>query len=508
MNIQTTHLEKHKARLTVEVEPERLDKAKLAAARQIAKRVNIPGFRKGKAPYKILANYVGEATILEDAIELLGNEVYKEALGQSDIDPFGPGELEDFRAEPQPTFIFTVALQPEVDLKDYRSVRLDYEPPVVDDEMVNRAMKMMQEQEALVEESHQPVAIGNRVTLDIHSFFVDEDEGEGEGTDEAGETEESEETEGDGVKPASDEAEESDDEDLHAHDDEEVFIHQHDATVRLSTDDEPVLLGFSEALVGTAVDETREFELTVPADDEYDETVAGRRVKFHVTVKKIETMTLPALNDEFAAKVTESEDEPLTLLDLRIRVRENLEKENERRAKSDYGNHVLEKIIEQASISYPEALVLEQTEEFLKDLDQRLRKEGLNLDDYMRVMGKTKEDLYADYREPATRSVERQLAMIALLDAEKVQVSEEDADQRIGEMATVFGDKADSMRSVFDTPQMRTSIKNELLQQKVFDRISDIAQGKVEEAETSDEGSETVPAPSDETVSESEEQTS
>src|SRR5690606_36366724 len=132
LNIQTERLADHTARFTVEVEEERQEKAKQEAAKKIAHRVNIPGFRKGKAPYRILVNYVGEAAILEDAVDVLGNDVYKDVLEQSDIQPYGPAALEDFGIDPQPTFKFVVPLQPTVDLGEYNTVRLDYEAAQVE----------------------------------------------------------------------------------------------------------------------------------------------------------------------------------------------------------------------------------------------------------------------------------------------------------------------------------------------------------------------------------------
>jgi trigger factor len=158
LNIQTERLADHTARVMVELETERLDQAKQKAAQRISKQVNVPGFRKGKAPYRILVNFVGEQAILDDAVELLSNDIYKEVLAESKLDPYGPGALENFKADPTPTLTFVVPLQPEVNLGDYRSIRIDYEKPTVEDETVNNAMKSLQEQQAVVEESHQPVA--------------------------------------------------------------------------------------------------------------------------------------------------------------------------------------------------------------------------------------------------------------------------------------------------------------------------------------------------------------
>ena len=243
MNIQTERLENHTARFTVELDMERLERAKQTAARKLSQRVSIPGFRKGKVPYRILLNYVGEAAILEDAVEILSNEVYKEALDQSSIDPYGPGELEDFKVEPQPVFTFVVPLQPEVDLGAYRDVRLDFEAPVVGDDEVNRSLEMLREQQALIEESRQPLAMGNRVTLDVHAELVP---AEGERTE----------------AEASDAAEEPQPLDPHRSDAEPI-LHEHDAVITLRDDGDELLPGFHQALLGAVVGEEREFELTL-----------------------------------------------------------------------------------------------------------------------------------------------------------------------------------------------------------------------------------------------------
>lgn len=476
MNIQTERLENHTARFTVEVDNDRLNKAMQAAARNIAKRVNIPGFRKGKAPYKVLVNYIGEAAILDDAVELLGNEVYKELLDQSDIKPYGPGQLEDFKIAPTPVFIFTVPMQPTVDLKAYRDVRLPYESSVVDDEMVNRAMRMVQEREAVVEETQKPAALGNRITMDIHSFVLDEKE----------EEEKSEESEGEAPAETTEP-----EKDLHNHDEDNVFLHEHDATVNLSEEDEPILPGFNAAMLGAVVGETREFHLTIPEDSEDYADLAGRKVEFHVHVKKIENVTLPALTDELAARITEKEEKPLTLLELRMRMRENLEKETEHRAKSNYSGQVLQKIIEQSSVSYPEEMIAEQSEIYIQDLDKRLRQQGIALEDFLKMTGRSRDELYAEYREPASQSVERQLVLIELARAENISVSDEDVSGRINETLSQFGEGGEGLRSVFDTPEMRNNIINDLMLQKVYARISDIGMGKVTDVQESLEENQT-----------------
>lgn len=468
MNIQTERLENHTARFTVELDSERLEQAKQTAARKLAQRVNIPGFRKGKAPYRILVNYIGEGAVLEEAVEILGNEIYKQALDQSGIEPYGPGELEDFQIEPQPTFKFLVPLQAEVNLNDYRSVRLDYSEPTVEDEDVNRSLKMLQEQHALVEESHKPAAEGNRVTLDIHAVLVPLADAPEAAAADAGETE-------------ADEAESPEDDHNHMPDGE-PFLHEHDASYILSEDYNEPAPGFREALLGANVGENREFELTLPDDKDEYEGLAGRRVKFHVTVKKIETITLPSLNDDFAARVTAEEEKPLTLLELRMRVRENLQNYAEEQAKSRYAQEALDKMVEQATISFSEAELFDYTEDYLKRLDSDLRRRGLTLDDYMRITNKSREDLHDDYHDMVSSNLKRLLVLREVMKAENIAVGEQAIDEQIERILEQYGPQREGLRSIFQDARMRDSVRNELLEEGVFDRIVALAKGEMPEA--------------------------
>jgi trigger factor len=476
LNIQTERLENHTARFTVELDAERLEQAKQEAARKLAKRVNVPGFRKGKVPYRILVSYVGEGAVLEDAVEILGNQIYKEALDESGVDPYGPGELEDFKTEPQPTFTFVVPLQPTVSLGDYRSVRLDFEPPTVDDDAVNKSMKMLQEQQALVEESHQPVAPGNRVSLSIHGHLLDE---KAETEDEGAEGEAKAETE------AHDEHEhehDHDHEEGHQHGHEgQLFIDEHNAVLVLDDEHEEPAPGFYKAIEGLNAGDEKDFELTYPDDQEEYEDLAGKRAQFFIKINKIETMTVPSLNDDLAARITASEEKPLTLLELRMRVRENLQKAAEQRSKSEYANRALDRIVEGATIAFPDALVHDQTERMLERLDRDLRQQGLTLEDYMRIMNKTREQVAEDYREPAIENLKKSLVLREVVNAEGVTVDESAIDAEIDRIAAQFGDQAELLRPALDTPTMRDNVRNDLLEQSVLDRIVQIAKGEAPE---------------------------
>jgi len=470
LNIQTERLENHTARFTVEVDAERLEKAKLTAASRLSKQVNIPGFRRGKAPYKILANYVGEAAILEDAVEFLSNEIYKDALKEAQIEPYGPAALENFTADPTPTFKFVVPLQPTVHLGDYRSLRVPFEAPTVDDKAVDEGLQNLQEREALIEESNQPVAKGNRVTLKLLGEFLD-----------AHEHEEKEETE-----------EEHDHEHDHDHeaDHNHVFIDRDDMLFLLTEDREPAP-GFSDALVGANVGERREFELTYPDDEAEFQTMAGRKVKFDATVNKIETMTMPALNDDFAARVTKDEEKQLSLLELRMRVREDLQNQANEKAEEEYASQVLHEIMESATVAFPEDLVNDQTDFILQNIDRDLRQRGLTLADYMKMTGKKREDLASEYRDQAVHSIEHGLVEQELMRVENVTVTEDDVNAEIDRIAGQFGDQAASFRQMYNRRDMRDNLRSQLQNRNMKRRISAIARGEVEEAAPAEAAPET-----------------
>lgn len=471
MNIQTERLENHNARFTVVLEPSQLEKAKQQSAKRLSQKYNIPGFRKGKAPYSVVLRFFGDASILEDAIEILGNDIYKEALDQSGIAPYAPGQLEDFKAEPEPTFTFLVPLQPTVELGDYRSLRREFTAPVVDDDQVNKAMYRLQEDQALNEESTQPVEMGNRVTMELYAKLLGED----------GDSVEAEHTHehSEGEEHDHDHAEGEDHD--HGHDHGlggNEFIHEHAAVMVLRDENEEPAPGFRQAILGAVLDEERTFKLTYPEDEKEYEEYAGKTAEFKVKITKIETVTLPPLNDDLAARITEGEEKPLTLLELRMRTRENLEESVAKQAKSNFAGEALDAIVEGATIAFPEEMVDDQTESYLERLDQDLRRQGLTLDDYIRMSNLKREDIKASYRDNAIRNLKRALVLREIRQVEKIDVADAAIDAEIDKMLVQFGDQAASLRGILDTPQMRENIKNDLMEQGTLDRVVAIAKGE------------------------------
>ncbi|MCY3720229.1 MAG: trigger factor [Anaerolineaceae bacterium] len=464
MNVQTEQLENRMARLTVVVESGRLDEARKSAARKIARQVRIPGFRKGRAPYRVLASHVGEAAILETAVEDLGMALYPDALGESGLEPYGPGTLEDFEQEPDPTFRYTLPLQPVTDLGDYRSIRKEYEPPEVSDRDVDDALLALQEREALVEDSPRPVAAGNRVHATVTATVLDEEEG----SEAAGEAD----GEGDGEAAAG-----------------RQFMDGQQLVLSLTPEREPAP-GFTEALTGAAEEEQRDFELQYPEDEDRHGTLSGQRVAFSVVVRKIELVTLPELNDDFAARVSagdgegDGDAEATSLLTLRVQTRERLNAEAGEQAMTAYTREVLETIIEDATFSWPEALVQDQMEHLLLRMDHDMRQRGLTLDDYIRMSGTTREELKEESRDNAEALIRHTLTMAGLSRAEGIEISEAMLEEEIGRSIARFGDQAEAFRSMYDNEDMRQNLRNELQTRAVMERIAGIARGELADGDS------------------------
>lgn len=482
MKLQTERLEKNIARLIVEVELNELDRAKKSAATKLSTRYKIPGFRKGKVPYNIVVKFIGEGAILEEAVEIMADEIYPKALTESGLRPYANGTLDNFTLEPQPTYTFTLPLQAEVTLGDYGSVRLEYAQPEINEDALERTMDALRQQEAATTDVEGEIEVGQRITIDLHSHFED-----GEESDESEASDHDHEHEND----------DSDDDDL---DDNVVpskgdeFIHRHDAAVNLNLDNDPFLPGFIDQVVGKKVGDVVEFGLVVPTDSTDYANVAGRTVHFEVSIKKVQSVVLPELNDAFAQKLTEKEENPLDLEQLRTRVKENLQKEAEAEYDSQYSDDVLEKIIEIAEVTYPELMVDNRVQEMVEEFKSRLKQQKITFDVYKTVTGITEEKISDQYRPDAEKFVVRSLVLGEILLKEKVTFANSDIDEEVNRMVEQYGN-SQQMRVFFNTKEQRESIANRVLYSKLMEQLTAI--GKGESVQVLTEGTESVVSAAD-----------
>jgi trigger factor len=382
LNIEKQLQDDHQIKLIVEVEQEKMDAAKRKAARQIAERGKIPGFRPGKAPYDIVVRQYGEAAITEQAIDFLVDEIYPKVLEEADIKPAGAGSLDSVDNLEPPKLTFRVPLAPEVDLGKYHAIRLPYQWSAPDKKEVDKAVEDLRQMYATTETVEREVQVADYVLIDVKG-------------------ERSDQKEGDEERAA-------------------ALSRQGFATLvrEAAREDEWPFPGFAAELVGLKAEDTKSIKHKYPKDDP-DENLRGATVTFVVTVKTVRSMTLPELNDEFA-KMTGAGETVDTL-------REAIAKDVETRSKADYDDKyfvdLIEKIKEGATIKYAQHTLEHESEHVLEDLQQRLGRQGMDLPTYFKMRNTTQEKFIEEEVHPvAKKRLERSLVLDELVRREKIEV--------------------------------------------------------------------------------------
>ena len=440
LKISTNELENCEVEMTVELESGRLIAAKNAAARKLAKRINIPGFRKGKAPYSVILQHVGDDTLTENAIEELGQQVYKEALEQSDLDPFAPGNLVDVKIEDNPVLTFKVPLPPKVDLGDYKSVRVSYETVEISDEAVSESMEHLRSEHALLEPIDRPSQLGDVITIDARGILDDDNE------------------------------------------EENVLVDETNFDVLLESESEWPMAGFTQELEGMSIDESREFEITFSS--KYDnQNLAGKTVSWNVTCTSCKSRTLPELNDGFAELVSE---EYKTLLDLRIAVRKQLENSAITQQDREYRSAVVEEILKKCTISYPSIMLQERIKELVQEQERRLKSQGITLEDYLKIESQTEAEFIEALTPEATKQLHSSLMLSEIVKIEKIEVDDVEIEEAIEKTSLPFGESADKVREMLRKDSGRRSLELDLISDKALNRLQNIAKSDSIEAEEHD----------------------
>jgi len=437
-------LEGREVRLTIEIGSERVGAALQQAARRLSQQMHVPGFRKGKVPYPIMLRYVGREALLEEALEPLTQEVYEEALTLTGLQPFAPGRLEDVRTEPSLTLEMIVPLAPLVELGDYRALRL--EPPKVEvsDDMLKEALEALRAQRALIEPVNRPAQFGDVVTVSLRGRV-----------------------------------------------DGQVVVRGDEVDILLDPEEERPGPGFAQEMVGAVPGQERTFTLHYP-DDHPNRRAAGRDVRFRVTVHKVQSRFLPPLDDDFARSL--GDEHVQTVLDLRIRMRQQLQEALQRQADIDFGYQVLDALVEQARIEYPPFMLERELDEMMASLDQDLRTENhLTLDDFLKLQGKTRNAYREELRPRAEKRLKRGLVLAEVIKREGLEVSTDEIQKEITAISQPLGEQAERFRELLSTPTQQRRIKNDLLTDKAIERLVQIAKGQMPEAGDQLPGTSTVP---------------
>ncbi|MGI6116182.1 trigger factor [Luoshenia tenuis] len=385
MNCTMEKLEKDQVRLTIEVDAEQFEKGIVAAYRKMVKSMNIPGFRKGKAPRKVIEQFYGPAIFYEEAFKEVYPDAYEKAIEDNDLQPVDYPEVDitDIGGDGV-KFTATVQLKPTVTLGDYKGIKVERPEYTVTDEDVQAEVDRALERSARwIAVEDRPVQDGDRVTLD-YAGTVDGVAFEG-GTAE-GQT--------------------------------------------LNIGSGMFIPGFEEQMVGMNPGEEKDLNVKFPEEYQAKE-LAGKDAVFHVKLHDIKEKELPELDDEFAKDVSEFD----TLDEYKADIRAKLEEQNKQRADAAYENALIEKIAENATVEIPQVMIERQIDNMMREFEMRLMYQGLRLDDYFTITGSKEEDARAEFAKDADTRVKVQLVLEAIQEAEKIEATPEELDAEIAKMA-------------------------------------------------------------------------
>ncbi len=424
MKVSTENLGNCQTVLTIEAEASELDKSLDEAYHHLVNEVSIPGFRKGKAPRAILVQHIGKKDLLEEALEHLIPQLYKQAIESQEIDPLARPEIEVTQTEPL-VFKAIVSLKPEVKLGDYHSIRLEPDPVIkIAQKEVTAAMEEFRERQGAWVSVGRPVELGDLVTMDIEANV-----------------------------------------------DGKPWLNHKGVLYEVDKDSRSPVPGFASHLQGTEKNKERTFSLTIP-DDYPIKEMCGKEGAFKVTVTEIKEKQLPELDDKLAKSAGYD-----NLADMKKKVAADLKAKTEAKNRLELRQKALDALVEISEVNYPPILEDEEITGLLRDEAQRL---GFReLADYLKKTSKTEEELKQELHPIAKKRLTQGLVLGKLAEEEKIEINASEVDNKVDELANDAEDK-EKARQFFSLPQVRQSIEQSLHTQKTMDRLLQIAIGNVE----------------------------
>jgi trigger factor len=446
LKIETELRDDHQMKVVAEFEADVLEKYKHQAARKIATRAKIPGFRPGKAPYDVVLRLYGEEAIVEEAKGLLVDDNYPKILDEAKIDPAAPGSLQEISETEPIKATFIVPLEPTVELGDYQALRKKYSVKAVTEKQVDEFIERMRKNYSTAEPSTSPSAEGDMVALKLDAVLT---------------------------APVDDEKAE-----VLKESPLQVIVGENDP----EENDFP-FPGFSENLKGLNEKDEKSFKYAYPEDSKYDR-LRGKEVEFHAVIESVKTMHLPELNDEFAQSVGDFEN----IAKLREMVRVQLEAQAKTEYERIYFDDLIEKLVKGAKIKYAPQTLEHEMEHVVESIEQDLSQQHMELDTYLKTLKKEKAAWMEEEVKPAAQKrLERSLALDELAKIEKVEVGNE-------ELQNEFTQMINEMQYRTDPKQLQKDLKSErfanalameaasrLLNRKVLECIKEIATGKAAE---------------------------
>ena len=425
MSLQVEKLEKNMAKLTIEVSAEDLDKAMEKAYQKQKSRISLPGFRKGKAPRKMIESMYGKGVFMEDAVNSLVPQEYTKALGECDLEIVSQPEINVTQMEPGKALIFTadVAVKPEVTLGDYKGVEVPKSEIAVTDEEVDAEVKKEQDKNArTVAVEDRAAANGDITTIDFEGFVDGVAFEGGKGTDYA-----------------------------------------------LTLGSGTFIPGFEDQLVGANTGDPVEVKVTFPEEYQAKE-LAGKEAVFQCDVKKIETKEVPELDDEFAKDVSEFD----TLAEYKEDVKKKLTEKKEKEARTAKENAAVDKAIENAQMDIPELMTKTECRQMMDDFSRRMQQQGLSMEQYFQFTGQSMDKMMEDMKPQALKRIQTRLVLEKVAEAENIQPSEEEITEEIQKMADAYKMEADKIREAIGESGLE-QMKKDMAVQKAVTVIADAA---------------------------------
>ena len=425
MSLQVEKMEKNMAKLTIEVSAEDLDKAMQNAYQKAKGRISIPGFRKGKAPRKMIEQMYGKGVFLEDAANALIPEHYSKALAECDLEIVSQPKIDVTQVEPGKPFIFTaeVATKPEVTLGDYKGLEVPKSETEVTDEEVEAELKKEQEKNSrTITVEDRAAENGDTATIDFEGFVDGEAFEGGKGTD-----------------------------------------------YPLTLGSNTFIPGFEEQLVGANTGDHVEVKVTFPEDYQAKD-LAGKAAVFKVKVHEIKKKELPEINDEFAQDVSEFD----TLDEYKEDVKKGIAEQKEKAVRQEKQEKIIRQIVENAEMDIPDPMVVTQTRQMMDQFAQQMQSNGLSMAQYYQFTGLTPDGLLEQMKPQAQKNIENRLVLEAIAAAEGITASEEEVEKEFANIAERYGLTVDKVKEIFADEETE-NIKSDIAAQKALDMITEAA---------------------------------
>ena len=410
---------KNEVKLTFNIEAEKFEEAMKKVYAKTAKYFNIPGFRKGKAPMQLVERQYGSAIFYEDAFNELVPDIYDEAIKENKIEAVSKPNIDIVQMEKGKELIFTAVVEtkPEVELGKYKGIEIKkIEYNTTDKDIEHELGHMAERNSRLVSIEDRPVEKGDITTIDFVGSV-------------------------DGVEFEGGKAE------------------NHELEIGSNT----FIPGFEDQIIGMKIDEVKDIKVKFP-DDYFSKDLAGKDAVFKVTLHEIKKKELPKIDDEFAKDVSEFD----TLDELKNSIKEKLDTENTEKAKYETEEEAIKTVCDNTKLDIPNGMIELEIDNMIKDMENRLSYQGLNLNQYLQIMGKTETEIRDNFKEQAERNIKSRLVLEAIVKAEKIEATPEEIDEKIKEMAKKYGRKEDELLA---NEQLKEYIKGNLETEKAIDFI-------------------------------------